>query len=501
MSKNTFEWESEIDCVFTNEKIPADSLGRTTLANFLDAHLQKYKNTSYVLNLNGDWGAGKTYFIKRWANSIHCKHPTVYFDAWANDFHNDPLILVVSQIVDQISSLIEGKGQKAKKEKLVKSTTELFKSVAPELSKSLVKSLLRVDIDDINGRLEEAQSSDKDLANIASAATKGLLKLHTKQADSIKNLKHLIKATLEDVITKDNEDKNKRWSPMYIFIDELDRCRPNFAIEVLEVIKHVFDIEGVIFVIATNTSELQHSIKAVYGNGFDANKYLMRFFNRTYELPVPDLISFLEYLPSFQYIMAKVLETNSLNIIQWEEEQVLNIVNNLFNALSVDLRSTAQICDRVSSVLMMNPNEKGIIWLFVLEALRVSLPSAYKMMINAQLTETGQTNSPYSEIFKPLKDKTKSEEYILKTESLKQHVNLYDNDFSHHEKNRSRVRKDFNNDTSIKGIISIMQKLIRSLHINSRHDQSEPLFEWYMLMTYSDNKTFVNYIELASHLD
>lgn len=202
MTQLTFNWESEIDCKFTKEKMPADSLGRTTLAKFLDIHLQKYKHTSYVLNLNGDWGAGKTFFIKRWANSIQHKHPTVYFDAWANDFHNDPLVLVVSQIIEQVSNLITGTGQKAKKEKLINTTTNLFKAVAPELSKSLVKSLLRIDIDEINGKVEEAQNSDKDFANIASAATKGLLQLHNKQADSINELKKLIKATLKDVIKK-----------------------------------------------------------------------------------------------------------------------------------------------------------------------------------------------------------------------------------------------------------------------------------------------------------
>lgn len=502
MSQIIFNWGDEIDCKFTNEKIPVDSLGRATLAKFLDIHLQKYKNTSYVLNLNGDWGAGKTYFIKRWANSIQYKHPTVYFDAWANDFHNDPLILVVSQIIEQINSLIKGAGQKAKKDKLVKSATNLFKAVAPELSKSLVKSLLRVDVDDINGRLEEAGSSDKELANIASAATKSLLNLHNKQAESIQELKELIKITLEEVIKKDNGDKNRRWSPMYIFIDELDRCRPNFAIEVLEVIKHIFDIEGVIFVIATNTSELQHSIKAVYGNDFDANKYLMRFFNRTYELPAPNLIDFLSYLPSFRYVSERVLDTNDLKIINWDEALFLNIASNLFNALNIDLRSTAQISDRVSSILTMNPDEKGVLWLLVLEALRVSLPDAYKKMVKEQLSENSQANSPHSEIFKPLKDKVKSEEYISKSEVLEQHANIYENDFSHHQNNnRTRVAKVFTQDINIRDLIIKVHKHIRNLQIASRQNHSESLLEWYMVKTHSNIKVFVNYIELASHLD
>lgn len=500
MAQITFNWESEIDCKFTNEKMPADSLGRTTLAKFLDIHLQKYKHTSYVLNLNGDWGAGKTYFIKRWANSIQHKHPTVYFDAWANDFHNDPLVLVVSQIVEQVGNLIKGTGQKAKKEELIRTTTNLFKAVAPELSKSLVKSLLRIDIDEINGKIESAQNSDKDLANIASAATKGLLQLHNKQADSIKELKTLIKATLKDVITKDNTDKNKRWSPMYVFIDELDRCRPNFAIEVLEVIKHIFDIEGVVFVIATNTSELQHSIKAVYGNGFDANKYLMRFFNRTYELPAPDLVDFLGYLPSFQYITERVLDTNDLKIINWEKDTFLEVSSNLFNALNIDLRSTAQISDRVSSVLTMNPNEKGVLWLLVLEALRVSLPDAYKKLVNGQLREgAGGINNLYSEMFGPLKDKSKSTEFISNSCSVEQHAKILENDFSYH--NGSHSKKAFINTFNISNLLTYTQKHTSNLQVTSSNGQAELLIEWYLVKTHSEMKKFINYIELASHLE
>lgn len=66
--------------------------------------------------------------------------------------------------------------------------------------------------------------------------------------------------------------------PIFIFIDELDRCRPDYAISLLEIVKHIFDIKNFVFIIATNTDQLQHSIKNVYGNDFSANDYLGRFF-------------------------------------------------------------------------------------------------------------------------------------------------------------------------------------------------------------------------------
>ncbi len=66
--------------------------------------------------------------------------------------------------------------------------------------------------------------------------------------------------------------------PMYIFVDELDRCRPTYAIQMLERIKHLFDIPNLAFVVATDTTSLSHSIKAVYGSEFDSKQYLQRFF-------------------------------------------------------------------------------------------------------------------------------------------------------------------------------------------------------------------------------
>lgn len=288
---------------------------------------------------------------------------------------------------------------------------------------------------------------------------------------------------------------------MYVFIDELDRCRPNFAIEVLEVIKHIFDIEGVVFVVATNTNELQHSIKAVYGSGFDANKYLMRFFNRTYELPAPDLIDFLDYLPSFQYIVERIEQTNDLKVINWEGDIFINIASHLFNALNIDLRSTAQISDRVSSVLTMNPDEKGILWLLVLEALRVSLPDAYKKLVNGQLALTGSnSNSIQTEIFIPLMNNLKSKEYISSPYQVELHDKIYENDFAFQSRgNGTKSQKQFEKGVNIRNLITYIATHINKLQVSSH--QRETILEWYMVKTHSDIKRFINYIEVASHLE
>lgn len=67
---------------------------------------------------------------------------------------------------------------------------------------------------------------------------------------------------------------------MFIFIDELDRCRPSVAIDTLEQVKHLFDLPEIKFIIATDTTQLSHSVKTIYGEGFHGRTYLRRFFTQ-----------------------------------------------------------------------------------------------------------------------------------------------------------------------------------------------------------------------------
>ena len=100
-----------------------------------------------------------------------------------------------------------------------------------------------------------------------------------------------LKELSEKIISCDNQ-----YSPIYILIDELDRCRPIYALTLLERVKHLFDISGYQFVIATDTEQLQHTVRAVYGEGFDARRYLKRFFDIQYSFPEVDPLKHAKYL-------------------------------------------------------------------------------------------------------------------------------------------------------------------------------------------------------------
>ena len=97
------QWDGPGAIAGSEEILSADRLERARYAEFLTNYLAaEGKQRNYVLNLNAEWGAGKTWFIKRWYMELKAHYPTVYIDAWQQDFSDDPLLTVISSIIDQL---------------------------------------------------------------------------------------------------------------------------------------------------------------------------------------------------------------------------------------------------------------------------------------------------------------------------------------------------------------------------------------------------------------
>ncbi len=97
----------------------------------------------------------------------------------------------------------------------------------------------------------------------------------------LEDIRQMIKGIFEDILVEDAEK-------LVVFIDELDRCKPTFAVEMLESIKHYFDDDRFIFVMSINKSQLIHTISRYYGDGFDSNLYLNKFYDMNIQLPPAD---------------------------------------------------------------------------------------------------------------------------------------------------------------------------------------------------------------------
>lgn len=287
----------------SEQHFPQDKLDRAKYAEFLtrflsnqgfdEAREEGEQKRNYVLNLNSEWGSGKTYFLKRWANDLKEHYPVVYVDAWEKDYSEDPLMTVVSAIIKDL------KAQAGKDEEKFTAPTKLIgllKAAAPGIARGMSKRFLGIDPVEImeageqeNGAIDsipiESENGEQiDISHAASEVVNHLIREHEAKSEAISNLKQNVAQWVEAVKALNNIS-----FPAFIFIDELDRCRPSYAVEMLETIKHIFDIPGVVFVVATDTEQLQHAVKAVYGEGFDARVYLGRFFNSRFSLKAPSL--------------------------------------------------------------------------------------------------------------------------------------------------------------------------------------------------------------------
>ena len=99
-----------------------------------------------------------------------------------------------------------------------------------------------------------------------------------------------------DAFTSALSESAKKWSkeqPVVIMVDELDRCSPEYAVEMLQLLEHVFYAENVVFVVSMNRAELAHSVKGFYGEGFDADGYLERFFDDVFGLPASNRVQYI----------------------------------------------------------------------------------------------------------------------------------------------------------------------------------------------------------------
>nr|WP_286675132.1 P-loop NTPase fold protein [Pseudomonas subflava] len=226
-----------------------------------------------VLNVNSPWGSGKSFFLQRWCKALSQNHVCIYFNAWENDFAAEPLVVLVTSIEEQAADPLDIQGSSAGRG-LVKGTSELVKSAAPLIAKGLFKKYLGCEMDQVFG-----EGAGGDGADATSELVGRLIKEQAESKDNIQHFKDAVKNRLSQAAV--NQGKK---SPAFIFIDELDRCRPTYAVELLERVKHFFEIEDCRFIVASDSEQLSHSICAIYGEKFQSQKYLRRFFDAEYRL-------------------------------------------------------------------------------------------------------------------------------------------------------------------------------------------------------------------------
>jgi hypothetical protein len=289
--------EKEVAAVTPVDRWQGDHFGRQKdsilLQQFLKARVaerkQRNSSRSYVVNIDAAWGQGKSFFMERFKGDLDVEHSVVYVNAWQDDHAEDPLIAIMVAVE---AALIPKKGKASKTLDAVVSASG---KLAITLGKHGLMGLARRAIgqDGIDAALKTVEQEGA--AQIERSTEDAVTELIGKCADAALREFEITKATIEDFKQKLGElvASNTVRRPLFVLIDELDRCRPSYAVSLLERIKHLFDVPDVVFVIATDTEQLRHAVTAVYGVEFDGRGYLLRFFDRTYRFTRPDTQQFI----------------------------------------------------------------------------------------------------------------------------------------------------------------------------------------------------------------
>lgn len=342
---DNYNWET---CI-TNRKNYADFL-----INYLTS-----KKGKFVLNLNGVWGTGKTEFLKRvYVDLAEKNYPVVYIDAWESDFLNNPLNVICTEILTQLGWMFL-QHEQTKYEKISESIKNLltsFDNIAKITSVPL-KAYNYISNDEIpNIEMDFLKDiyniiSEKNFLNdnkdVNQNNNKLLNELIIDQVTLVSSMKAIRKQ-----ITSISEIMNNVYDlnlPIVVLVDELDRCRPTYAIKMLEIVKHFFETEGCVFLIASDTASLEKSITTVYGNGFNSSKYLNRFFHQRIKLKKPSILEYVK-LKNIDY---KKHDSDSFLSVPFFNEKVH--YDTLFSAMlsgrSLELRDIEQIFEKYEAAL------------------------------------------------------------------------------------------------------------------------------------------------------
>lgn len=221
-----------------------------------------------VFLLDAPWGDGKTTFLKQWAGELRSASiPVIEFDAFARDYQAEPFIALSAEIfaaAQKVESLEE-----ETRANFIESAKSLGKASLSILAKIAISKITsgEVSLEDVKklgeAPIDEVESIIEDRLKAAEADTKLLCSFREA-------LKKLAKGM-----------SNEEGKPLVLIIDELDRCRPSFAVELIEKIKHVFAVPGVHFVLSAHLPQLAKIFQNTHGLGQkeQALIYLEKFYD------------------------------------------------------------------------------------------------------------------------------------------------------------------------------------------------------------------------------
>lgn len=392
------------------ESIKKNTYDRTKHIKDFIAALDMIEGNMFI-SLDAKWGAGKTFYVRQIEQTLNyltrktknmdieeniemafSQNPLanikldytylpVYYNAWLYDNHDDPLMSLIMIIVKECGVYCDTKLSPG--------------SLSDKIASLLDFSLMTLNNFQFGGNFQSIKEKfqGRDILSLVKTT---------------EEIREKVKEIFNDII---NENTDK----LIIFIDELDRCKPSFAIEMLERIKHFFDDDRIIFIASINRSQLVHTISKYYGEKFDSTGYLDKFFDRNVYLPEIDM-KFYRVLqfPDTQFFLEHITEelNNYYQLSLRENLRFYQCISNVSKSAYIgDDRSDKIIFSAfVPIIIILNIKDEEIKNKFlcgddsVLDDLFQNIPSLYQMACKFGKINKGLSKENFVEGYNKIKE-------------------------------------------------------------------------------------------------
>jgi hypothetical protein len=360
-----------------------DVLERKKIAENLTLLVQSTKQP-FVIGIQSPMGWGKTTFIKMWKTHLEAQgHVCFHFNAWENEFVEDPLIAFVGEI------------NKTLVEKNTKGPLGLQIKKLQDIGGRLIRRALPLTIQIATQGLLGQESVKKvsdllfnsggDIASFASEMAEEKMKQYESDKNGIREFRQELTR-----LTRSLSEGSGKKPPVVFFIDELDRCRPEFSISLMERIKHIFSVERMVFVLSADRGQLEQSVRSVYGAGIDEDGYLRRFIDFSISLPQPTIEKYCYLLfERFQLheVFAKRRDGNN------ERDALMRAFINLARSYRFSPRVIEQCFTEINLVLRTTPPATRLFsyLLALLVAFKTARPGSYSLLLGELSPENVKT--------------------------------------------------------------------------------------------------------------
>ena len=325
-----------------------------------------------VMAVDAGWGMGKTTFLRMWAQHLRNERfPVVEFNAWETDFAQDPFIALTSEIATGLQNLGSTAGRLGG-HRLRSAAASIARTVPGATARVVVSGVVPLFGSRLAHELEPKQPS--------------LRQTMIEHYDETKAALQAFRSSLADVADASAKDNDGR--ALVVLVDELDRCRPTYAVELLEAAKHLFSVDRIVFVLCLDRAQLASSVKALYGESFDADGYLWRFFDLDYRLPTVDRLGF---------ITAALASTGVTDWMQTHRQPgdpdpnaLPDVLRRSLSSSEYSLRRVLQAVHRLGAVLASTsgPDDGNTFVVTVLLLLRTIEPDLYHRTITGDAADT-----------------------------------------------------------------------------------------------------------------